>query len=188
MKTYGYARVSTEEQSLNAQLQALESFGCDTIFQEKESGRKKKRPALDKLLHEINAGDSIVIWKLDRLGRTTKQLIDLTSFFQEKKITLISLKEQLDTRTPLGKFYFTLMAGLAEMEVDLIRERTLVGLNAARLEGRVGGRPTISQEKIQEIQRLFQLNRYTFKEISTLTQVSVSTVHKYIHLMKEKQL
>lgn len=187
MKTYGYARVSTEEQSLNAQLLALESFGCDTIFQEKESGRKKKRPALDKLLHEINAGDSIVIWKLDRLGRTTKQLIDLTSFFK-KKITLISLKEQLDTRTPLGKFYFTLMAVLAEMEVDLIRERTLMELNAARLEGPVGGRPTISQEKIQEIQRLFQLNRYTFKEISMLTQVSVSTVHKYIHLMKEKQL
>lgn len=183
MTIYGYARVSTEDQALGAQLNALHQFGCDHIFQEKESGRKVKRPALEKLTKRLQSGDSLVVWKLDRLGRTTKQLIDFTFLLKEKGIIFISLQEQLDTSTPLGKFYFTLMAGLAEMEVDLIRERTLAGLEAARLEGRIGGRPAITKDTQHQIQELYAANKYSLKEIGAMCGVSVTTVSKYARLI-----
>lgn len=180
MTIYGYARVSTKEQSLSVQTNALFEYGCQHIFEDVESGRKTFRSSLTDMLGQLQKGDTVVVWKLDRLGRTTKQLIDLTFRFKENQITFISIKEQLNTSTPLGKFYFTLMAGLAEMEVDLIRERTMAGLEVARKQGRVGGRPPISIETQQRLKRLYQLKRYSYKELAYLCNISPATAHKYI--------
>lgn len=179
-KIYGYVRVSTKEQQLDLQKDALSEFGCHQIFEEKESGRKKERPILTKLLKEAHTGDAIVIWKLDRLARNTFQLVTLSEQFQKKGISLISIKERIDTRTPLGRFYFTIMAGIAEMEVEMLRERTKAGLEAAKKRGRVGGRPQIQKELQQRIVQLRTVEKKSISEVARLCHVSKSTVHKYL--------
>ncbi len=137
---YGYARVGTEDQKLNLQLDALRKAGCSKIFKEKVSAAKE-RPELEKMTGLLEKRDSVVVWKLDRLGRSLRHLIDLVKSFEEKKVKFISLQDNINTQTAQGRFIFNLFASLAEFERDIIRERTQAGLSAARARGRRGGRP-----------------------------------------------
>ncbi len=177
---YGYARVSTDEQNLDFQMDALEKYGCSKIYCEKISGRITKRTELDRLMLKIKKGDSLVVWKLDRLGRTTKQLIELTTELKNRNVNFISLQDSIDTTTPLGKFYFTVMAGLAEMEVDMIRERTVAGLAAARKRGRIGGRPKISKKTVTDIFLLADKKKMNGREIAKIVNVSPTSVYRYL--------
>ena len=137
----GYARVSTGEQTLNLQLDALNAAGCGTVYQETASGAKADRPVLEEVLSYIRPGDTLVVWRLDRLGRSLEHLIDVVSALAARGIGFKSLTEQIDTTTPGGKLIFHVFGALAEFERDLIRERTQAGLAAARARGRLGGRP-----------------------------------------------
>ncbi|MBC1604614.1 recombinase family protein [Listeria rocourtiae] len=181
-KIYGYARVSTQEQSMHSQVDALEAFGCQQIVLEKESGRKRRKE-LENLFLRMRAGDTLVVTKLDRLSRTTKDLLEISEFLQKKNIHFISLKEKIDTSSPIGKFYFILIAAIAEMEVSMIRERTLLGLKAAKKRGRSGGRPSISAEKSEAIHQL--TNRgVSKKDIAAKLEISLATVYNYIRHIK----
>src|SRR5688500_3459358 len=137
----GYARVSTQEQDLALQLDALTKEGCEKIFQEKASGAQRDRPELKEALAYMRKGDTLVVWKLDRLARSMKQLIETIESFQERGIGLKSLQDPIDTSSPSGKLVFHIFAALAEFERGVIRERTTAGLRAARERGLVGGRP-----------------------------------------------
>lgn len=180
----GYARVSTRDQDLSLQLDALKVAGCTKVFQEKVTGSKKKRPELEKMLEQLRPGDIVVIWKLDRLARSTKDLIDLVNQIQERKAELQSLTEKIDTTTATGKLVFHLFAALAEFEKDIIRERTQAGLVAARARGRNGGRPKGLSKKAQQTaiiaETLYQEGQLTVSEICEQLSVSRGTLYKYL--------
>ena len=142
------------------------------------TGTKRDRPELAKLLDRMTEGDTVVIESLSRLGRSTKDLIELTELFEQKGVHLVSLKEQIDTSTSTGKLLFTLMSAIAQFERDVIADRTREGLQAARARGRKGGRPKISIEKIQKAVRLYKTMQYTIKEIEELTGVKKSTLYR----------
>lgn len=180
MKNYifGYARVSTENQNLDRQLDALKNYGCDFIYNEKITGTKRQRPELEKLLDRITAGDTVVVESLSRLGRSTKDLIALTELFEQSGVHLVSLKEQIDTNTATGKLLFTLMSAIAQFERDVIVDRTKEGLNAARARGRKGGRPKINSENIKKALKLYNTNQYSVKEIEELTGVKKATLYR----------
>lgn len=137
----GYARVSTRDQKADLQVDALKQAGCERIYQDIASGAKSARPELDKLLANVRPGDAVVIWKLDRLGRSLKHLVELVGELAERKVGLQSLNDPIDTTHAQGRLVFNLFASLAEFERELIRERTQAGLSAARARGRIGGRP-----------------------------------------------
>lgn len=137
----GYARVSTEEQLLDLQTDALTQASCEKIYQEKASGKNTARPELENCIKALRAGDSLVVWRLDRLGRNLKDLIHIVNELEKQGIGFISLTEQIDTSTPPGKLVFHVFAALAEFEKNLIQERTRAGLKAARARGKHGGRP-----------------------------------------------
>ncbi|MBE5972870.1 MAG: recombinase family protein, partial [Lachnoclostridium sp.] len=136
MTVRGYARVSTDEQNLDRQLDALKNYGIDIMYCEKMSGTKKSRPELDRMLKEVEDGDTIVIESLSRLGRSVKNLAELMEIFNSRNIRLVSLKETIDTTTPTGKLLFSIMSSLAQFERDVLVERTQEGLAAARARGR----------------------------------------------------
>ena len=137
----GYARVSTLEQDVSLQTDALQKAGCERIFQDKISGAKSDRPGLQEALNYARKGDSIVVWRLDRLGRSLKHLIETVGELEEQGIGFRSLQESIDTTTSGGRLIFHIFGALAEFERNLIRERTIAGLEAARARGRLGGRP-----------------------------------------------
>lgn len=180
MKNYvfGYARVSTEAQNLDRQLDALEKYGVDMIYNEKMSGTKKNRPELTKLLDRITEGDTVVVESLSRLGRSTKDLIELTETFQSKGVNLVSLKESIDTNSPTGKLLFTLMSAIAQFERDVIADRTREGLKAARARGRMGGRPRADPEQVKKAVKLYKTEQYSIKEIEELTGIKKSTLYR----------
>ena len=136
----GYARVSTDDQNTSLQLDALESAGCDQVFEEKISGKNKDRPELDVCLKVLRDGDTLVVWRLDRLGRSLEHLVQIIRELEDRKIGFQSLTESIDTTNAGGKLIFHIFAALSEFERNLIRERTIAGLKAARARGRVGGR------------------------------------------------
>lgn len=177
---YGYARVSTAEQCLDRQIDALKNYKVDKIFCEKISGTKKNRPELDKLLSEISSGDTIVIESLSRLGRSVKNLAELMEYFNENNIRLVSLKETIDTTSPTGRLLFAIISSLSQFERDVLAERTAEGLRAARERGRVGGRPKTSTEKINKAIALYKTKEYSITEITELTGVSKSTLYRAI--------
>ncbi len=143
----GYIRVSTNDQNTDLQRNALMCAGCEQIFEDKMSGTKSERPGLKRALKCLKRGDTLVVWKLDRLGRRMKHLIALTEELRAKGVNFRSLTDSIDTSTPMGRFFFHMMGALAEMERELIVERTLAGLAAARAQGRVGGRrPKLTKE------------------------------------------
>ena len=180
MKNYkiGYARVSTESQNLDRQLDALKKYGVDIIYNEKMTGTKKDRPKLNKLLDRMTAGDVIVVESLSRLGRSTKDLIELTELFQSKGVHLVSLKESIDTNTSTGKLLFTLMSAIAQFERETIADRTREGLRSARARGRTGGRPRTDPDQIKKAVKLYNTRQYSVKEIEELTGVKKSTLYR----------
>lgn len=153
---YGYARVSTEEQKTHAQTDALRAAGCTQIYEEHRSGGNRKRPELQALLDALQPGDTVVVYKMDRIARSLRDLMDIVECIHAAKAEFKSLTEIIDTTTPSGRFIFQIFGAFAEFERELIRERTRVGLRAAAERGRFGGaRPKIPDEKLPELVRLF---------------------------------
>ncbi|MBA2853474.1 DNA invertase Pin-like site-specific DNA recombinase [Methanococcus maripaludis] len=181
----GYARVSTKDQKLDRQIDELKSFGCEKIFLEKISGTKKIRPEFDKMLEMLRKNDLVVVSELTRLSRSTKDLIDIMNRFEQIGVSVKSLKEVwLDTSTAHGKLLFTIFAGLAEFERDLISERVKSGLNAARSRGKLGGRPTVRDEKINLALKMYDSKEYSINEILKATGISKSTLYNYLEKRK----
>ena len=182
MTRIGYARVSTQDQSLELQIDALEKEGCEKIFTEKMSGRISDRPEFQNCMDYLRKDDTLVVFKLDRLGRTTKQLIDLVEVLDERDIHFHSISDHIDTSSAQGKFFFTVMAGFAEMEANLIRERTKAGLESARARGRKGGRPAMLREQINHAFDLYDTKKYSIKEITEKTGVSKAKLYKELKI------
>ena len=177
----GYARVSTVHQDEALQMDALKAAGCEKIFTEKMSGAKRDRPELIAALDYMRSGDTLVVWKLDRLARSMRQLIETVELLEERKMGFRSLTEAVDTTTSGGKLVFHIFGALAEFERDLIRERTSAGLEAARARGRVGGRtPALSKDDIAVARALLRDDSITVAEIAKRLGVARSTL--YAHL------
>jgi DNA invertase Pin-like site-specific DNA recombinase len=177
----GYARVSTTEQDASLQLDALRAAGCLKVFTDKASGSLDRRPQLDRLLDQLRPGDTIVVWRLDRLGRSLKHLIQLIEDLAEKEVGFRSLTEGMDTTTSGGKLVFSIFGALAEFERSLIRERTMAGLASARSRGRVGGRPPVmTPEKIKVARDLYRARELTVEEIAKTIGVSRKTVYRHL--------
>ena len=177
----GYARVSTGEQNLDLQLDALNNAGCSKIFTDELSGAKTQRPGLTEALNYLRAGDTLVVWKLDRLGRSLKDLIEHVEHLKSKEIEFKSLNESIDTASPTGKFTFHLFSALAEFERDLIRDRTRAGLAAARARGRIGGRKkALSPPQVKTASTLMKEGEMSIKEICGLLKISRSTLYRYV--------
>ena len=180
MAKVGYARVSTKDQSLDSQIDILKMNGCEKIFSEKVSGRKGKCTELEKCMEYLREGDTLVIYKLDRLGRTTRQLIELSQWLEDNKIELEITSMNIKTDDAMGKMFFTMMSAFAELEANLMSERTRKGLASARARGKKGGRPRISSEKLKKIKYLNDEKQIPPSEIAELVGVSRSTVFRYI--------
>jgi len=177
----GYARVSTQDQSLDLQTDALLKAGCEKIFTEKASGAQRDRPELANALNVARAGDTLIVWKLDRLARSTKQLIDTIENLKERSIHFKSLQEGIDTSSPMGHFIFVIMSGLAQFEKSLILERTMAGLRAARDRGRLGGRPKlVSEEDLAKARALLRDPTITIKEAAKTLNISEPTLYRYM--------
>jgi DNA invertase Pin-like site-specific DNA recombinase len=184
----GYARVSTKDQNLDLQLEALQKAGCEMIFREKQS-TVKERPELEKLTEQLRTGDVVVVWKLDRLGRSLKHLIDLMTLFKQKGTEFISLNDNIDTTTIQGRLIFNLFASFAEFERELIRERTMAGLRAAREKGRVGGRKRGLNDAQKTIAfaawHLNEKNDQPVSEIIKVLKISRATFYRYLQYVRE---
>ena len=180
----GYARVSTEEQNLDLQRDELTKAGCAKLFHDEMSGAKRERPGLSEALAFMRPGDTLVVWRLDRLGRSLKDLIQRVEELQARQIGFRSLHESIDTTSPGGKFQFHVFSALAEFERDLIRERTQAGLPAARARGRLGGHPRAqaldSPKKMAVAQALYQDKNHTIVDICQTLHVSRSTLYRYL--------
>ena len=179
---FGYARVSTKEQNLNLQTDALKKAGCEKIFQEKVSGRSPNRPELLKLLEQIRPGDTLIAFSVDRLGRTTRELIILLNDFKEKGIAFKSLSEGIfDTSSPMGEAIFQIIAILKAMEVNVLRERTIKGLEAAKARGLNGGRPegSYNKKKASAVVTLYK-QKETIDFIEETQNISRSTIYRYL--------
>lgn len=176
----GYARVSTASQHLATQTEALEQAGCDRIFTDTASGATASRPGLDQALDYLRTGDTLTVWKLDRLGRSMKHMIELAHSLEERGINLRSLTDGIDTSGAAGRFFFHVMAALAAMERDLMLERTRAGLEAARRKGRVGGRPRrMTDAKIQSAKALLAAGQSP-AEVAASLGVSRATLYRHI--------
>ncbi len=190
MITFGYARISTKGQCLSRQLDSLKNAGCKKVYQEVISGRSKNKPKLDALLDIIDSGDTLIVDSLDRLGRTSKELISLLSHFKDQGIRFKSLKEGLfDSSSPMGEAIFQIIAILKAMEVAVLRERTLDGLSSARARGKVGGRPKGVVDDVKQRAVISYYNerdnngklKYSIAEIMDKTGVkSKTTIYRYV--------
>ncbi|MDQ0733518.1 recombinase family protein [Arthrobacter sp. B1I2] len=176
----GYARVSTRDQNLELQISALKKAGCDKIYEDQISGTKTQRPGLDQALHTLRDGDTLVVWKLDRLGRNVKDLLDFAGGLNDRGVGFVSLTDAIDTTTVSGRFFFNVMASLAQMERELMVERTQAGLQAARDQGRVGGRKRIMTEaKIRSARKLLKQGTPP-REVASSLGVSVPTLYRWV--------
>lgn len=177
----GYARISTSDQHLDLQRNALDAVGCYRVFADTASGALTARPELDKLLDQLRPGDTLVVWKLDRLGRSMRHLVDTVAGLADRGIGFRSLQESIDTTTPAGKLVFHLFAALAEFERDIIRERTVAGLAAARARGRAGGRPPVmTPEKIDVARAMYATRQHTLAKIAQTVGVSRATLYRHL--------
>ena len=176
----GYARVSTQDQNLDLQIEALTRAGCKKVFDDKISGSRAERPGLAKALEMLRDDDTLVVWKLDRLGRSVKNLVDLVGELHKRGIQFKSLTDAIDTGTPSGRFFFHVMASLAEMERELTIERTRAGLEVARQLGRKGGRKRqMTDSKIESARKLLA-NGVPPREVAQNLGVSVPTLYRWI--------
>lgn len=176
----GYARVSTQDQNLDLQIEALTKAGCEKVFDDKISGSRAERPGLTKALEMLREGDTLVVWKLDRLGRSVKNLVDLVGELHKQSVQFKSLTDAIDTGTPSGRFFFHVMASLAEMERELTVERTRAGLEVARQLGRKGGRKRqMTDSKIESAKKLLA-NGVPPRDVAKNLGVSVPTLYRWI--------
>lgn len=185
--------MSTYEQNLDLQLDALQRAGCEKIFTDKVSGIRAERLQLAKLKEQLREGDTIVVWKFDRMSRSLRDLIDLMRELEQKKVTFISVTENIDTSTPSGKLAFHIFASIAEFERDMIRERTIAGLASARARGRNGGRPRkTSEEQNRMIYSMYRDKTVTIKTILDTFRISKTTLYeivaRYKNTVTQKQL
>ena len=177
----GYARVSTQDQKPALQLDALKQADCEKIFEEKASGAKRDRPELQALLDYVREGDTIVVWKLDRLARSLRQLIETVEDLESRGIGLRSLTESIDTSSSGGRLIFHIFGALAEFERTVIRERTMAGLVAAKARGRVGGRPrALDDDDIAAAKAMLKQADITAKDVAKRLGVSVATLYRYL--------
>lgn len=174
----GYVRVSTNDQNPDLQRDAIKRAGCELIFEDRISGAKARRPGLNKLLKTIKPGDTVVVWKLDRLGRSLINLADLLQLFKTRGVEFHSLTEGINTKTSMGRFTYHIMSALAEMEREIIIERTCAGLDAARKKGRIGGRrPKFSQQEWAQMGRLIA-NGEPRHRVAIIYDVGISTLYR----------
>lgn len=181
----GYARVSTDDQNLHFQRDALERAGCQVIYEDKASGKNTERPELEGCLKALRSGDTLVVWRLDRLGRSLGDLVKLVTTLEEKGIGFESLQEKIETTSASGKLVFHVFAALAEFERNLISERTRAGLKAARARGRLGGRkPKLKQKDIREIKALLKDPNIPVSDIAKRFGVSRTTIYNRVGVVK----
>ena len=180
----GYARVSTQDQKLELQIDALKQDGCERIYQEKKSGKNKERPELEQTLAQLRPGDTVVVWKLDRLGRSLKDLVSLMDEFRSKGVEFVSLKDSINTTTITGRFTFSIFASLSEFIRELIVENTMAGITAARARGKKGGRPAglspAAIKKAKKAARLHGAGLSASEIMSSLNIKSSATLYKYL--------
>lgn len=177
-RIYGYARVSTQDQELARQIDALEKHGIDIIYTEKMTGTKAHRPELDKLKEHLDNGDTVVVESLSRLGRSTKDLLALIDEWNKQGVKLVSLKEKIDTTTPTGILLTTVLSAISQFERDITVQRTNEGLQAARARGRKGGRPKVSNAKIEKAVKLYHAQTHSIKEITVICGISQATLYR----------
>jgi DNA invertase Pin-like site-specific DNA recombinase len=183
----GYGRVSTVDQNVSSQEDALKVAGVDRIFIETFTGTKISRPELDKVLQQLRTGDVLVITRLDRLGRSAKDLLNIVSELERLGVQLEVIEQRIDTSTPEGKLFFTMVAAFAEFERAIMQSRTMDGLAAARARGRVGGRkPKLNQSKVDAIKQMYRDGR-TVKEIASLFEVSRPTVYRALGVLSNTE-
>lgn len=177
----GYARISTADQSLNLQEDALKHAGCERVYTDTASGATSERTGLNAALEFVREGDVFVVWRLDRLGRSLRDLLETVAALEARKIGFKSLSESLDTTSSSGKFFFQVFGALAEFERNLIRERTQAGLKSARARGRLGGRPkTLDPQKAELARRLYDERVHTVKEIARMVGISKPGLYHYL--------
>jgi DNA invertase Pin-like site-specific DNA recombinase len=177
----GYARVSTRDQKPHLQLDALQEAGCERIFEETASGAKRDRPELKAVLDFMRAGDNLVVWKLDRLARSTRQLLETVEALELRGIELKILTQNIDTTSAGGRLIFTVFSAIAEFEREIIRERTRAGLDAARSRGRTGGRPrALSDKDLKEARVLLTDPEITVEDVARRLGVGPSTLYRYL--------
>jgi DNA invertase Pin-like site-specific DNA recombinase len=177
----GYARVSTADQNPDLQLDALRAAGCYRLFVDTASGTLDERPQLAKILDHLRSGDTLVVWKLDRLGRSLRHLIDTVAELERRDVGFRSLQENIDTTSPGGKLIFHIFGALAEFERDLIRQRTLAGLAAARARGRAGGRPqSMTPTKIALARQMYDAQQHSLAEIAKTLGVSRASIYRHL--------
>jgi DNA invertase Pin-like site-specific DNA recombinase len=177
----GYARVSTHDQNLSLQLDVLTQTGCEEIYQDQVGGAKAERSGLQDALAYLRQGDTLVVWRLDRLGRSLKHLIETVTMLEERGIGLQSLQESIDTTTSGGRLVFHIFGALAEFERNLIRERTQAGLQAARARGRMGGRPkALDTKKAELLYQLYDEKKHSIRELCDIMGISKSTLYTYL--------
>ncbi|MFC7746904.1 recombinase family protein [Lentibacillus kimchii] len=181
---YGYARVSTQQQDLSRQVDLLKKYNCNEILTEKMTGTKADRPELTRLKDKVRPGDMVIVESFSRLGRSTKDLIDLVNYFEEHEVKLVSNKENFDTSTPQGRLMMTVFQAFSQFERDLTVERTKEGLQAARSRGRKGGRPTVNQKAISKAIKLYHTEEYSVNEIEDMTEISKATLYRYLNKNK----
>ena len=177
----GYARVSTRDQKPHLQLDALNELGCEQIFEEMASGAKRDRPQLMAALKYMRAGDTLVVWKLDRLARSTRQLLETVELLEQRKIGLKTITQSIDTTNAGGRLIFTVFGAIAEFEREIIRERTRAGLDAARSRGRTGGRPrALSDKDLKQARTLLSDPEITVEDVARRLGVGPSTLYRYL--------
>ena len=176
----GYARVSTQDQNLELQLDALKKIGCKKFYQDQISDRKSNRPGLQLALEVLRKGDTLVVWKLDRLGRTVKGLVELVNKLHQNDVHFKSITDNVDTSTPSGRFFFHIMASLAQMERELVAERTRAGLAAEKVQGRIGGRKRkMTKSKIESAKKLLASGTLP-KDVAQNLGASIPTLYRWI--------
>lgn len=176
----GYARVSTKDQNTDLQIDELKKAGCEKIFEEQASGAQRNRPQLTAALNFVRAGDTLVVWKLDRLARSLKQLIETIENLHERNIDFITIRDNIDTSTAIGKYFFHSIGALSEFERAMIKDRTNAGLAAARAKGNFGGRPrALNADDLEAASALLQSGKLSVTQVSKRLKISLATLYRY---------